>query len=85
MSENERYSGTQVLLAFLAGAAAGAVVALLTAPASGKEARGKVRDWARDLESKAAEVPSNLKAAYGRAADAAKSAFAKAHEDERGT
>jgi gas vesicle protein len=47
MSEGRNVSAGSILLAFLAGAAAGAVVALLTAPKSGKETRSDVADWAR--------------------------------------
>jgi gas vesicle protein len=82
---NNGYSGSQLLIAFLAGAAAGAAVALLTAPQSGKETREKVKRWAHDLEDKAAHLPAELKQAYGRATDAAKGTFAKAMRDERGT
>jgi len=47
MSEERGVSGGSLLLAFLAGAAAGAVVALLTSPKSGREMRESVRSWAR--------------------------------------
>jgi gas vesicle protein len=69
------YRGSHILIAFLAGAAAGAAVAFLTAPQSGKETREKVRDWAQDVKEKAARVPGMVQGAYGRAADAAKRAF----------
>jgi gas vesicle protein len=48
MSEEHGVSGGSVLLAFLAGAAAGAVVALLTTPKNGREMRESVASWARD-------------------------------------
>ena len=47
MSEDRNVSTATLVLAFLAGAAAGAVVALLTAPKSGKETRESVADWVR--------------------------------------
>jgi gas vesicle protein len=47
MSEERHDSGASLLLAFLAGAAAGAVVALLTAPKSGREMRESVGSWVR--------------------------------------
>jgi gas vesicle protein len=47
MSEDRGPSGSSLLLAFLAGAAAGAVVALLTSPKSGREMRESVATWAR--------------------------------------
>ena len=47
MSEERNVSGGSLLLAFLAGAAAGAVVALLTAPKNGREMRESVGSWVR--------------------------------------
>jgi gas vesicle protein len=47
MSESQKTSGGALLLAFLAGAAAGAVVALLTAPKNGREARESLASWVR--------------------------------------
>jgi gas vesicle protein len=47
MSDERPVSGASLLLAFLAGAAAGAVVALLTAPKSGRETRESVGSWVR--------------------------------------
>lgn len=47
MSDDRSGSGFNLLLAFLAGAAAGAAVALLTTPKSGSEMRESVASWAR--------------------------------------
>ena len=47
MSEERSGSGGNLLLAFLAGAAAGAVLALLTTPKSGREMRESVASWGR--------------------------------------
>ena len=47
MSEERGVSGGSLLLAFLAGAAAGAVVALLTAPKNGREMRESLGSWVR--------------------------------------
>ena len=47
MSEERKVSGGGLLLAFLAGAAAGAVVALLAAPKNGREMRESVASWLR--------------------------------------
>jgi len=47
MSEDRNVSGSSLLLAFLAGAAAGAVVALLTAPKNGREMREALSSWVR--------------------------------------
>ena len=47
MSDDRSGSGLGLLFAFLAGAAAGAAVALLTSPKSGREMRESVASWAR--------------------------------------
>ena len=47
MSEGRNSSGGGLLIAFLVGAAAGAVVALLTAPRNGREMRESVASWAK--------------------------------------
>jgi len=47
---DERESAAGVLLAFLSGAALGAVAALLLAPQSGRESREQLRGYARRAE-----------------------------------
>lgn len=47
MSESRSGSTGTIVLAFLAGAAAGAVVALLTSPKTGREMRASISEWAR--------------------------------------
>lgn len=47
---DERGSSAAVLLAFLSGAALGAVAALLLAPQSGRESREQLRGYARRAE-----------------------------------
>jgi len=47
MSDERGSSGSDLLLAFLVGAAAGAVVAVLTSPKSGKEMRESLASWLR--------------------------------------
>jgi gas vesicle protein len=47
---DERGSSAEVLLAFLSGAALGAVAALLLAPQSGSESREQLRGYARRAE-----------------------------------
>ena len=78
MSENNRYGAAHLLVAFVAGAAAGAAVALLTAPQSGRESREQVRAWASDLGEQASRATGAVQSAYGRAAGAAKDAFTQA-------
>jgi gas vesicle protein len=51
MADDDRgVSSGAVLLAFLSGAAAGAVAALLYAPKSGRESRDQLRGYARETE-----------------------------------
>ena len=84
MNENTGSSGTQILLAFLAGAAAGAVIALLTAPRSGRETREKLGDITRDMRAKATRVPQAVGTAFDRAAKAGREAFRESFSDEPG-
>ena len=56
MSNNEQNSATTVLLAFLTGAAVGAVAALLMAPQTGAESRAQLRGYARRAEDGLREV-----------------------------
>ena len=46
----DRGSGAEVLLAFVSGAALGAVAAILFAPQSGRESREQLREYARRAE-----------------------------------
>jgi gas vesicle protein len=78
MSDSHRYGGAHLLIAFLAGAAAGAVAAYLTAPRSGRETRENLKEWAGDVRGKAARVPHAVREAYSKASEAAKSAFVEA-------
>lgn len=43
MSQDSGFSGTQIFVAFLAGAATGAALALLTSPTTGQQNREKLR------------------------------------------
>jgi len=52
MAEECKSSVGNILMAFLAGAAIGSAVALLTAPRSGRETRDKLRDTADDLRDR---------------------------------
>ncbi len=75
MSEINRSNPTSLLLTFLAGAVTGAVVALLTAPRSGRETRSRLKDLALDAARGAGRVRPTLNEAYARAARAARQAF----------
>ena len=56
MADNNGSGTGTVLLAFLVGAIAGAAVALLYAPASGRETREYLGDKAREGARKATEL-----------------------------
>ncbi len=53
---NDNNSAVPVLMAFVLGAAAGAAVALLYAPATGEETRRRLKDKAREGRDKAEAV-----------------------------
>jgi gas vesicle protein len=73
MSEDRNVPGGNLLLAFLAGAAAGAVVALLTSPKNGREMRESLASWVRR---------SGAGDAVTRAVRAAREAIDGTREDE---
>ena len=56
MARDDGSAAGSVMLAFLVGAAAGAAVALLFAPASGEETRKFIGDKAREGREKAADA-----------------------------
>lgn len=69
MSDDERgISAGTVILSFLAGAAVGAGVALLVAPKTGEELRGKIKDLADDAVDKikeyASEAQDKIRSSY---------------------
>lgn len=79
MSRNEG-NGGDVLLAFILGAAAGAAVALLFAPASGEETRTFLSDRAREGREKAAEAARQGREILNRQRDNLTSAIEKGRE-----
>ena len=52
MSENRGNSAAGILLTFLAGAAAGAAIALLTTTKTGREMRASIASWARETRGR---------------------------------
>jgi hypothetical protein len=76
MIDTREINGKHVLLAFAAGAAAGAVAAYLTAPRTGKEMRAAIKTWAHDTGEKAAAIPHALRHA--------KEAFAESYRGDNG-
>jgi gas vesicle protein len=81
MSETVRNNTGGMVLSFLAGAATGAAVALLTAPQSGRDTRRKLKQISEDLADRAARVPPALQAAYRQATEAGKEAFVHTYEE----
>jgi gas vesicle protein len=80
MNDGNRYGGAHLLIAFLTGCAAGAAVALLTAPQSGSETRDQLKSWGRGVGNNAVRLPGAIRDAYSAASTAAKEAFIEAFE-----
>jgi gas vesicle protein len=70
MNETSGFSGGQIMLAFVGGAMAGAVVALLTAPQSGAQTRADIKRRAVSTYDDAARMPRALQGAVVAAKDA---------------
>jgi gas vesicle protein len=88
MREHERivmkgFGGGQMLLAFVTGAAAGAVAALLNAPSTGSETRARLRAAADDARGAAERTPRALREATAAAARAFNEALAEEMDDRR--
>jgi gas vesicle protein len=82
MVETRRFNGLQLFVAFTAGAVAGAAVAYLTAPRSGKETREALQDWARDARDKASRIPRAVREAVERGKQAGKEAFVESYKGD---
>jgi gas vesicle protein len=81
MANNESGVGAGgLLVAFVAGAMAGAAVALLFAPASGEETRDYLGERAREGRERAAEAARQGREALNRQRDQLASAFEKGRE-----
>ena len=85
---NDNGSGGNVLMAFVLGAAAGAAIALLYAPATGEETRRKLKDKARAGREKAEAVArdgreflSRQRENLGAAVDRGREAFEQARKE----
>ena len=66
------------LSAFLLGATAGAAIALLTAPRSGRDTRAKLKDVALDLKQKMERSPDAIRAAGAKTMKAGQAAYEQA-------
>ncbi|MBU1397953.1 MAG: YtxH domain-containing protein, partial [Proteobacteria bacterium] len=60
MEEKDCYSGS-LLVSFLLGSLVGAGIALLIAPQTGRETRGKIREYTESAKEKAAESVQKVK------------------------
>jgi gas vesicle protein len=80
MTRHDSSSGGAVMLAFLAGAVAGAAVALLFAPTTGEEARQMLGDRARESRERANEVARQGREFLNRQRDTVKNAIDRGRE-----
>jgi len=77
MNEHNGYTGFHLLMAFIGGAVAGTVTALLLAPQSGRETRGQISAKLQEGRDMTKRIPAAVKGAGG----AAKEAFSKAMDE----
>ncbi len=80
---HEGYRGRHVLYAFLGGAAAGAITALLTAPASGAETRARLRATGKKGRESVRHLPEAIRAATVAAEEAFVAALEEAQPEKR--
>ena len=80
MTRHDSSNGGAVMFAFLAGAVAGAAVALLFAPATGEEARHILGERAREGRERANEVARQGREFLNRQRDTVKSAIDRGRE-----
>ena len=83
MSQQENVGGGTVLLAFIAGAAVGAAVALLFAPAAGTETRAYVNRRAREARERAAQAAEQGREIFNRQRENVTTAFDRARQAQR--
>lgn len=81
---NNGHATTTVLLAFVAGAASGAAVALLLAPRSGAETRASLLELGSRVARAASQVPATVRDVYHDASAAAVTAYNEALEGVAG-
>jgi|WetSurMetagenome_2_1015567.scaffolds.fasta_scaffold688914_1 gas vesicle protein len=82
MAATRDFNALHLFAAFTAGAVAGAAVAYLTAPRSGKETREAIQNWARDARDKAARLPQAVRLAVERGKQAGQEAFADSYRND---
>jgi gas vesicle protein len=64
MADEQRVSTVTVVVAFLAGAALGAIAALLLAPQSGEETRRRLRSAAKEASERVRQVAERAEGAW---------------------
>lgn len=80
MARNDSIGPGGLLVAFVAGAAVGAAVALLFAPATGDETRQYLNQRARESRDRAAEAARQGREALNRQRDNLTTAFERSRE-----
>lgn len=83
MSRNDSIGAGGFLIAFVAGAAVGAAVALLFAPASGDETRRYLGQRAREGRERAADAARQGREAMNRQRENLTTAFERAREQSQ--
>jgi gas vesicle protein len=81
--QNQGIGSGTVLLAFVAGAAVGAAVALLFAPSSGTETRAYVNRRARDARDRAVQAAEHGRDVFNRQRENITTAFDRARQAAR--
>lgn len=78
--QHQGNGGATVLLAFIAGAVAGAAAALLFAPAAGTETRAYVNRRAREARDRAAQAAEHGREAFNRQREQFTTTFERARQ-----
>lgn len=81
--QNQGTGSATVLLAFVAGAAVGAAVALLFAPAAGTETRAYVNRRAREARDRATQAAEHGREIFNRQRENITTAFDRARPAQR--
>ena len=82
MYETRSFTGMNCTMAFAAGALVGSIVALLTAPRTGRETRDALNYWTRDISDKASRLPRAVRQAVDRGREAGVQAFNETYREQ---
>jgi len=82
MYETRSFSGMNCTMAFAAGALVGSIVAILTAPRTGRETRDALNTWTRDISDKASRLPRAVRQAVDRGREAGRQAFTETYNEQ---